>query len=357
MTGKLTYQELLNQNKSLREELLRCKHVAQLMLQESESRLNIILESVDDHMSMVDRNLNIIWVNETARRQFGDNLVGTKCYESYCGRSEPCNYSSCIAIQTFMDGKTHNHQSKVELKNGKTIYLRGTSNVVSRDKNGFPDAVIKISKDVTNKIEAGEELQKTMAKLRQNLAGTIQAMSLIIETRDLYTAGHQRRATDLARAIAQEMGLSEDQVDGIRMAGVIHDLGKICIPSEILSKPGEITDVEYNLIKSHPRAGYEILKEIDFQWPIAEIVLQHHERLDGSGYPYGLSGKDILLEARVIAVADVVEAMSSHRPYRAALGIEQAFEEITRNRGSLYDPEVVDASLNLFTNKGFQFNC
>jgi HD-GYP domain-containing protein (c-di-GMP phosphodiesterase class II) len=151
------------------------------------------------------------------------------------------------------------------------------------------------------------------------------------------------------------MGLTEDQVDGIRMAGVIHDLGKISVPAEILSKPGKLSALEFSLIKTHPQTGYDILKGIDFQWPIAQIVLQHHERLDGSGYPQGLIGDEIMDEAKILAVSDVVEAMSSHRPYRATLGIDAALEEVTKNKGTLYDAAVVDTTVNLFTKKDFQF--
>ncbi|KAF0117913.1 MAG: response regulator receiver [bacterium] len=176
----------------------------------------------------------------------------------------------------------------------------------------------------------------------------------MVETRDPYTAGHQRRSADLARAIANEMGLSQEQVDGIRIAGLIHDLGKMYVPSEILSKPGRITDLEYSLIKTHPQAGYDILKNIGFPWPIAQIVLQHHERIDGSGYPFGLLGKDILIEAKVLAVGDVVEAIASHRPYRPSYGIDKAFEEISKNKGILYDSQIVDACLRLFNEKGYQ---
>jgi len=200
------------------------------------------------------------------------------------------------------------------------------------------------------------ELQISLANLRKALGGIIQAMSLAIETRDPYTSGHQQRVADLARSIAQEMGLPEDQVDGLRMAGIIHDLGKIAVPAEILSKPTKLGNIELALIKIHPQTGYDILKDIDFPWPVAEIALQHHERMDGSGYPQGLKGKDILLEARILAVADVVEAMASHRPYRPALGMDAALDEIAKNRDTLYDPEVVDACLRLFREKGFRFN-
>jgi len=186
------------------------------------------------------------------------------------------------------------------------------------------------------------------------LGGTIEAMALTVETRDPYTAGHQRRVSDLARAIATEMDISENRVQGIRLAGVIHDIGKISVPGEILSKPGRISKHEFGIIKEHPTVGYNILKTVDFPWPIAQIVLQHHERFDGSGYPNGLSGEDILLEARIMAVADVVEAMASHRPYRASLGTDMALKEIAKNRGILYDAQVVEVCLRLF-NKGYRF--
>jgi putative nucleotidyltransferase with HDIG domain len=179
-------------------------------------------------------------------------------------------------------------------------------------------------------------------------------MAVTVETRDPYTAGHQRRVADLARAIAAEMNLKSEQLDSVRMASMIHDIGKISIPSEILTKPTHLTDLEFNLIKTHSDSGYNILKDIEFPWPVANIVLQHHERMDGSGYPQGLKGSDILLEARIIAVADVVEAISSHRPYRPALGIEAALEEIEKNKGILYDNTVTDACLRLFREKSYQ---
>ena len=209
--------------------------------------------------------------------------------------------------------------------------------------------------EIGERKRAEEELQRTLEKLRQALEGTVQAIALTVETRDPYTAGHQRRVANLARAIATEMGLPEEQIEGIRMATVIHDLGKITVPTDILNKPGRLSEHEFGIIKGHPEVGYDILKTIEFPWPIAQIVLQHHEGMDGSGYPQGLSGEEILLEARIVAVADVVEAMASHRPYRPARGIDEALEEISQNRGVLYDPDVVDVCLTLFTEKGFAF--
>ena len=199
------------------------------------------------------------------------------------------------------------------------------------------------------------ELHRSMAQLKEVLEGTIHTIGMAVEAKDPYTSGHQRRTADLACAIAADMGLQEDRIRGIRMAGLIHDVGKIAVPSEILSKPSKLSDVEFALIKIHPLVGYDILKGINFPWPVAEIAYQHHERMDGSGYPRGLKGEEILLGARIMAVADVVEAMASHRPYRPALGIDKALEEIQRNRGVLYDAEAADACLRVFREGTFRF--
>lgn len=213
----------------------------------------------------------------------------------------------------------------------------------------------QLKQDIVRRESAESEVQSTLAKLRSAMGGIVQAMALTVERRDPYTAGHQRRVSDLARGLAVEMALSGHQIDGIRIAGLIHDLGKICVPAEILSKPGQLSEIEHSLIKNHPQVGYEILKEIEFPWPVAKIVLQHHERIDGSGYPVGLSGDDIMIEAKTLAVADVVEAMASHRPYRPTLGRDMALEEISQNKGVLYDPDVVDACMKLLQEKDFQF--
>jgi len=186
------------------------------------------------------------------------------------------------------------------------------------------------------------------------MLGTVQAISMLSEMRDPYTAGHQLQVARLAAAIASELGLPEKRVTALQMAGTLHDIGKINIPSEILSKPGRLNKTEFDLIKTHPAVGREILKSIDFPWPLYTIVSQHHERLDGSGYPAGLKDDEICIEAKILGVADVVSAMSCHRPYRSALGVDQALEEITRNRGTLYDPASVDACCKLFKEKGFQ---
>jgi len=209
--------------------------------------------------------------------------------------------------------------------------------------------------DITLRKRAQEELRLSFEQLQRRLEETVNALASITEKRDPYTAGHQQRVAQLACAIAEEMHLPDDTVEGIRVAATLHDIGKIYEPSEILSKPGVLTDIEFLMMKVHPQIGYDILKNIDFPWPVAEIVFQHHEKLDGSGYPRKLSGDEILKEARIIAVADVVEAMASHRPYRSALGIEAALEEISKNRGIAYDEAVVDVCLTLFRKKHFEF--
>jgi HD-GYP domain-containing protein (c-di-GMP phosphodiesterase class II) len=200
-----------------------------------------------------------------------------------------------------------------------------------------------------------EALQTTLKDLQKAIEGIIKAMAMTVETRDPYTAGHQQRTANLAHAIAKEMKLSEKQIEGTHLAGIIHDLGKIAVPAEILSKPTRLRDAEFKIIQIHPQVGYDILKTIQFPWSLAEIVYQHHERLDGSGYPLGVAGEDILLESRILTVADVVEAMASHRPYRPSLGIDVALKEILKNRGVFYEPEVVDVCVKLFENKTFDF--
>jgi len=198
-----------------------------------------------------------------------------------------------------------------------------------------------------------EDLRMSHQRSQRMLKGIAQALASYTEKGDPYTAGHQRRVARLASAIGEEMGLSTYRVEGMRIAAILHDIGKVTVPPEILSKPGRITQAEYEIIKAHPQAGYEIIKEIEFPWPVGQAILQHHEKLNGSGYPQGLRDGEVILEARVLAVADMVEAMSTHRPYRPALGISMALEELVQSKGVLYDPRVVNACCNLFHERGF----
>jgi PAS domain S-box-containing protein len=239
------------------------------------------------------------------------------------------------------------------MKNDGTEFWAHLNATTAQDPGGAR-VCRAVMTDITERKQAEEKLKDTLESLRRAVNTTIRVMVSAVETRDPYTAGHQARSADLARAIATEMGLPQDKIDGIRIAGSIHDIGKLSIPAEILSKPGKLSEIEFSLIKEHSRSGYEILKDVESPWPLAQIVYQHHERMDGSGYPRKLKGNDILIEARIMAVADVVESMASHRPYRAALGINAALEEIEKNRGTHYDADVADACLRLFREKGFQ---
>jgi HD-GYP domain-containing protein (c-di-GMP phosphodiesterase class II) len=216
--------------------------------------------------------------------------------------------------------------------------------------------VIEYIRDTTYRVEAEKTVEASLRNLQKALSGTVKALANTVETKDPYTADHQRRVVQLACAIAQELGESTHFIEGMRVIGFLHDLGKIAIPGEILSKPSKLSEHEFNLIKVHPQAGYDILKEIDFPWPVALAVLQHHERLDGSGYPHGITDQDIIPEAKILAVADVVEAISSHRPYRPALGVDAALAEVSQKQGTLYDTGATQACLRLFAEKSFSFN-
>jgi putative nucleotidyltransferase with HDIG domain len=245
----------------------------------------------------------------------------------------------------------------------------GSLSIFSGEPDVFDAEEVKLLKELADDLAYGilaletraqgkksaEELQRSFKKLRKIFEQTVNALASAVGKRDPYTTDHQRRVTILACTIAKEMGLGEEQINGLRLAGMLHDIGKLAVPSEILSKPTRLSDAEFTIIKTHPRVASDILKAIEFPWPIADIVLEHHERIDGSGYPQGLSDNNILLEARILAVADVVEAISSHRPYRPAYSLEYTLEEISKNKGVIYDTEVVDICLKLFKDKDFHF--
>ena len=239
-------------------------------------------------------------------------------------------------------------------KDGRTVLLE-SSGIPFFDGNGVLRGYRGIHRDITERRQAEEQVQQTFRQLESTVESVIQAISLTVEMRDRYTAGHQERVKQLACAIAREMHLPSEKIQVIRVAGLLHDLGKIFIPSDILTKPGRLTDVEFALIKSHPQSAYDILKGIEFPWPIAKVVFQHHERLDGSGYPSALQGENIELEARIIAVADVVEAMTFHRAYRPALGLDAALKEINKCKAVLYDPTAAEACLDVFLDHGFKW--
>ena len=248
----------------------------------------------------------------------------------------------------------------IPVKDGGEVV--GVLTVCSDKEYAFGKEEMEYLREVANDIAVGvkslwleKDLKRSVGNLQRTLNATIEAISLMSEMRDPYTTGHERRVAQLACAIAKEIGMTEDQIEGIRVCAFLHDVGKIVVPAEILSKPSQLNEYEYGIVKSHPRVGYDILKRLEFPWPVAQIILQHHEMVNGSGYPMGLKGEDIIFEARILAVADVVEAMSGHRPYRAALGIDKALGELSLNKDVFYDAKAVDACMRLFMEKGFRF--
>ncbi len=336
---------------------------AQQALSESEKRYRLLAENVSDVIWVTDANLRPTYVSPSIQR-----LLGFGADESlFRGVEEALGPLSADRVRGIAaklmtagrDGEENTelqHPVEIELrrKDGSSVWVDTTATVI-RDHNGQAVQFLGVLRDVTERKQAEEQVQQTIKKLEKTLEGTIQAIRTMVDTRDRYTAGHQQRVTELSCAIGEAMGLPSRQIESIHIAGLLHDIGKIVLPTEILTKPGRLNEIEFAMIKAHSRVGHDILKSVEFPWPIAKMVLQHHERVNGTGYPDGVRGEGILLEARILAVADVVEAMSSHRPYRPALGIDKALDEIVQNSGVLYDPRVVEACLSVFHEGGFSF--
>jgi len=330
------------------------RHDMEKKLQESEEKYRIFFKAARNCTFITTKDGKWLDFSDIAVKFFGynnrDELEKIRVSKFFKNQEDVVKLTKLIEEFEYVE------DYEVDLKKKDNSIINALFTATARKDTrgniiGFHGSI----KDVTSWRNMEENLRNTTEALKKTIDGIIQAISMTVETRDPYTAGHQRRVADLAYAIAHEMNLPEEKAEGVRMAGVIHDIGKIHIPAEILSKPGVLTEIERDLIKTHPKAGYDIIKSIEFPFPICEIVLQHHEMLDGSGYPYGLKGDSIIPEARIITVADVVEAMASHRPYRPALGIEVALGEIEKNAGILYDEKVVGGCLRLFKEKGFKF--
>lgn len=327
---------------------------AQEESRESEDKYRTILENIEDGYYEVDLAGNFIFFNESMCKILGysrEEMAGMNNR-----RYTDSEYSKKLFQafnKVYRTGKTTKEFDwQIIRKDGVKRYIEASVSLL-RDMQDKPTGFRGIVSDITERKVAEEKLKRTLESLKRAAGTTIQVLVSALEVRDPYTAGHQSRAADLACAIATEMGLDKNKIEGIRMAGIIHDIGKLSVPSEILTKPASLTKLEYLMVQEHPRSGYEMLKDVESPWPLAEIVLQHHERINGTGYPRNLKVGDILLESRILAIADVVEAMASHRPYRASLGIEAALEEIEKNKGTLYDETAVDACLRLFREKGY----
>lgn len=321
-------------------------------LRRSEQEKALILDSVLELIIYHDANMRVLWANKAARESVdldGGRLLGRHCYEIWHQRKTSCK--NCPVRKAFKTGRSE--QGEVKLPDGRFWFIRGYP---VKGLKGKVVGVVEFALDITEKSDIAEERRINDSRSRRILEETVIALAATAERRDPYTAGHQRRVAQLAFAIAKEMELDKDKIEGMRMAAIIHDVGKVYVPAEILSNPNKLTDVEFNIIRTHSQIGYDILKPVEFPWPVALIVYQHHEKVNGSGYPNGITGKDILLEAKILTVADVVEAMASHRPYRAALGVDKALREISKNKGILYDPEVVSVCVKLFKKKKFKFS-
>lgn len=324
-------------------------------LEHERAKLLKIIETTKDAVFVVSNNSQIVYTNPAMDELFGykkGELIGKDPItfnDEYNPKKFVKEIKETLLTKGYWEGEVHNRK-----KDGTKFisYVR-----ICAFKNGKGEITnfISTEHDITEHNNIKSQLSESVDRLQKVLEETIHAIALTIEKRDLFTAGHQRRVAELASAIAKEMKLPKEKVTGVYMAGLLHDIGKIHIPAELLMKPSKLSELEFKLIKNHPKIAHDILKEIEFPWPIAEIALQHHERLDGSGYPNGLRAEEIMLEAKILAVADVVEAMLSARPYRPALGMKKALKEISSKRGVIYDSKVVDTCMRLFKEKGFKF--
>jgi PAS domain S-box-containing protein len=354
-----TKKELLAELKALREEhdalvSSKKKTAASSRASRPDTDYMNILDEIEDGYWETDLKGNHTYCNDAMSQITGysvEELIGSN-YRILCDDKTTGlvfnHFNSVYNSETSRKTMIYDIIRKDKIERAVEISIS-----LIRSPSGTPTGFRGILRDVTDRYRA-MDLEENFKMIRKALGQTVHALSLVLEVRDPYTAGHHRRVSDLARSIATQMNFPTHRIDGIRIAGSIHDIGKISIPSEILSKPGSLTEIEFKLVKQHSQMGYDILKNIDFPWPVALAVYQHHERLNGSGYPLGIKDKEIIMEAKILAVSDVVEAMANLRPYRRAIGIEPALEEINKNRNILYDADVVDNCIILFHEKGYQ---
>lgn len=346
---KKVFEEIKKENKLFE---------AQKALKKSEESYKLLAENIIDVIWIIDKKHNITYVSNSIQNllKYSPEQIINKPITEILAES-----SSKKTIKIFNDIlKNKNNNSKtleVEIldKDQNLLWAEFRISLLRDPEKGALE-LLGVARDITKRKHTEIKLKESFRNLRKALEASIQAMGKTTEIRDPFTSGHQRGVAKLAFKIAVDMKLNNEQCEGVRLAAGIHDIGKIYVPAEILSKPGKIDENEFAIIKSHSQVGYDILKTIDFPWPIADIVLQHHERMNGKGYPFGITGEKMLLEAKIIAVADVVEAMASYRPYRAALGLDKAMEEIKKNSGTLYDNKVVESCVVIIEKHGFNFD-
>ncbi len=323
------------------------KKQAEKALRRANRRLTNVLQSVTDAYFALDRDWRFSYVNPQAEQLTGrsrSDLLGKVIWDVFPEKQ---------SMQFYPEyQKAMHHHTAVAFRE----YYADTNRWFQIKAYPSQDGLAIYIQDITTQVLAEDAHRLDSARLHRSMEGVVRALSFAVEVRDPYTSAHQRRVGALAGAISRELGFTEEQVVQIQVAGLLHDVGKISVPSEIMTRPGKLTTAEMAIIRTHPEIGFNMLRGIEFDSPVALVALQHHERLDGSGYPQGLRDNEIIKESRIMAVADVVEAMASHRPYRPALGIEPALDEILCNRARLYDADCVDACFRVFTNCGFDFD-
>jgi PAS domain S-box-containing protein len=326
--------------------------LAEQSLRESEERFRAMIEQSISGTCIIGEDGRFIYVNPRLAAILGyaaeRELVGKPVLEFVVPENRELVRAN-LGQRMAGEARSTRYHFDALRKDGSRVTLGAHGTAGSY--RGRP-VVIATVQDVTELLRAEEEIKGYVKKLERAMHGTLEVVSKMVELRDPYTQGHERRVGEICAALGTELGLAAERIEGLRVAGSVHDVGKIAVPAEILSKPSRLTPAEYELVKQHAQLGYDVLKEVEFPWPVAEVARQHHERMDGSGYPRGLKGEAILLEARILGVADTLEAMSSHRPYRPSLGIDKALAEIERGRGTFYDPQVANACLRIYREKG-----
>jgi PAS domain S-box-containing protein/putative nucleotidyltransferase with HDIG domain len=319
-------------------------------LSENERWMDITLKNMGEGLLTTDPSGFVRFVNPMAETLLGidaGNILGRALDAVYRTSRNP-------VFPSVPNGHSGRSMNLLHRADGRDIPVEQTLSPILNEQ-GRPLGTVVVFRDVSYRQHVEQALRESVANLQRTMEETINALTVTSEKRDPFTAGHQERVSRLAYALSGLLGLTEAEREGVRLAGLVHDIGKIHVPSEILAKPDSLSEMEMGIVRGHSAVGYEILKDIPFPWPVARMVLEHHERMDGSGYPEGLTGEDTLLQSRILAVADVVEAMNSHRPYRVAPGLAAALAEIRNRRGVVYDPDVVDACLLLFERDGYRF--